>query len=241
MLIVGDKGTRQQRVSSGKADDNDVTITSELSLDPDRRLSGKTITTATGEFADTLRGYLVRKERSGSGEMLSTWQKDSNMPGKADAWIGKTVGVDDGMTMKGSVDGATSDPIDETIFTPPSGLSAFSAWPAWLIGSKPVLPRVGGMHCRPGQIKEDITVRLPKGVTLPALPKPVAFDKGGLSFQSSWTMEGGALVIHRQLRVSVDTRACPASMATNFLALWRAVTPEFKRHLTLENWPEQAG
>lgn len=220
---------RVVRLPPLRQDLNWVRITTEAELTATGRLSGTTVTTASGPMTIAMRQIAAQVELRGSGLVAVALSRANGLDGTASYALPPPQDVSDPVyRLSGSFD-------YHVPFPPPAGfrmpvLSLFGRpgdllLPAGRPGREP--------GCFAGTEVEDIRIRLPPGIT-PSLPPSASVSAGPASYASRYGLDAGALVIRRAFAMKPIQPPCTSGEAEEWGDVVKAAREDRSRVIRFE-------
>jgi hypothetical protein len=185
---------------------NQVSLRTEVTINDDGVETGRTETNATGPAATALRENAVELAIEGPGEAATRILRTNGMPGQGafsfpDPYLHAP-------SFRIAADFTSGQPqLSRTAaWLPiPAGLPRFTRHGGLFIGMRGGAP---GPVCYAGHQTEDVRLTLPAWAHVTALPPAVRVTGGPLSYQSSYRLQGGVVVAHRELVMDVSRPLC---------------------------------
>jgi hypothetical protein len=207
VLRVSAKGAALARTPAGTAEENTAIIDAHIIVSSDGKQKGDAIIEGKGEDAQVLRDFVSRTETDGENAELQKLARRSGISGKAALDAPSSLDHSNPYRLKISWAGDRPIPLTGRGWSP-APVSPISVSPERYFGSFDSSPRTYAIQCRPGRVRQTITIELPDDLALKAVPHAV-FERTSLySFTKEWSYSGQKLVIKTELVSRAPHRAC---------------------------------
>ncbi len=180
-------------------------------LEPDGRITGTSVTTATGPFASELRHSAQWIETAGQAYAAATQLKASGGEGVGSFDFQAPEALASSYAVSGSF---TLDPRPESLagdsFAMPAGLRLGVQPGDTLLGPLAIGRRAEDEDtpCHSGRQVEELSLQLPAGRRLVRLPEGTRIDSAAVAYRSAWSVQGGMLTWRRELTSKVTAPLC---------------------------------
>ncbi|TWB43383.1 transglutaminase superfamily protein [Nitrospirillum pindoramense] len=212
-------------------------VSATAKLGADGALTGQTVTTATGPFAVILRQMAQGIQAQGPEQAASAQLQSLGTPGTGKFTLA-TAPTD--LAPSYSVSGSfAADPMPERLtgagFAMPGGLRLFNPVGNFLMGIL-ALPRMKDTEptpCYTGHTAEDLSLELPAGYHLTALPKDATITTDTLKYTAHWAQEGQVVRLRRDFDAHIDQALCTGDVRKAAAKALLAIAADHRATLTL--------
>lgn len=197
----------------GSADENTARITSRLKIGTDEIVHGETAVEGSGEFAQTLRRFVLQSEGKSAQVALDALGKQLNIIGEYGLEMPPAAGRSEPYRIKTTW---TSDKPLELLtkgMRVPAGLTPLTTNVSLLFGQL-TRNRVYDAMCQPGRIVQEVQVELHDGIVLKSLPRPVHARAADFEFKREWSRRDQMIVERSELQSTVGGAVCSPETIT---------------------------
>lgn len=218
---------RLGQTPSMKADDHTSRTEVRMTIRSDGSISGSAISRRTGyleissrssrfedqsrSMADVVRSQLFRFNETGAGTLRHTDPTDITKPYE----ISSDFTLEPIANIPGR--GAMAIPV---------GLAPGDIAYLGIVRPEPVSDRPS--LCISRNFKESYTLNFPANVLIEDIPKGKKFVRGGIHFESRYTLKGRTVTIDRQLRVQQKSRICGLEESRDWYDFYRLIQRELR-------------
>ena len=197
----------------GTVDDNTARISSHLTIGADEIVHGETVVEGSGEFAQTLRRFVVQSGGKSAQAALDTLGKQLNIIGEYGLEMPPATLRSEPYRIKTTW---TSDrPLGLLIngMKVPPGLTPLTTNPSYLFGPL-TRNRVYSANCQPGRIIQEVSMELPNSLVPKELPMAVHAGTADFEFTREWSFREQKIVELSELRSTVSGGICSPETIT---------------------------
>jgi transglutaminase-like putative cysteine protease len=207
VLRVSGAGAKLARTPTVKIDDNVVMLDTRMTMTREGH-RGQTTIEARGEFADSLRAFLVQVETKGKDVELANLAKFRGLLGtfalEAPPWTEKREPVR--VTTKWEAQQPFN--LVQAGWHAQPAFSPMVPHPNLFFGGLEPHSRVYPAICRAGRIMHILDVALPEGMVPGALPQPIEQRAPQFSFRQQWAADGNHLRVRTEISSFVKGMVC---------------------------------
>jgi transglutaminase-like putative cysteine protease len=205
--------TTMAQTPIGTAEDHSARITSRLKIGADEIVRGETAVEGSGEFAQTLRRFVMQSEGKSAQAALDALGKRLNIIGEYGLETPPATSRPEPYRIKTTW---TSDKPLELLtkgLRVQAGLTPLTANVSLLFGQL-TRNRVYGAMCQAGQIVQEVSIELHDGIALRNLPKPVRASTANFEFKREWSQQEQIIVERSELQSTVGSSVCTPDTIT---------------------------
>jgi transglutaminase-like putative cysteine protease len=197
----------------GTAEEHTARITSHLKISADEIVHGETAVEGSGEFAQTLRRFVMQSEGKSAQAALDALGKRLNITGEYGLETPSPTSRSEPYRIKTTW---TSDkPLDLLAkgLRVQGGLTPLPVNVSLLFGQL-TRNRVYDAMCQPGRIVQEVSIELHDGIVLRNLPKPVRASAANFEFKREWSRHEQMIVVRSELQSTVGSSVCAPDTIT---------------------------
>jgi transglutaminase-like putative cysteine protease len=205
--------TTMAQTPIGTAEEHSARITSHLKIGTDEIVRGETAVEGSGEFAQTLRRFVMQSEGKSAQAALDALGKRLNIIGEYGLETPPATSRSEPYRVKTTW---TSDKPLELLakgLRVQGGLTPLPVNVSLLFGQL-TRNRVYDAMCQPGQIVQEVSIELHDGIALRNLPKPVRASAVNFEFKREWSQHEQMIVVRSELQSTVGNSVCPPDTIT---------------------------
>lgn len=184
-------------------------VETEARLDADGTISGTTRMVATGPFVFDLRSFAAS---IGNGEAAARQRlRMLGYDGTGSYQAHDVAGFGDRFTLDGRFRLAQRpDRLTGTSFRLPPGLTTTPRPGMFLLGSLPDADpaETAPIPCWSGEVSERLSLHLPPGKRVHALPPSLTLETAQLHYEAAWAETGDTVSVYRRMTTHVSTPLC---------------------------------
>lgn len=211
ILHITPEGSPPSRIPPLAVGEASASLITRAKLEVDGRITGDSVTEATGPYATVLRGVANRilvagSEAAASQQLtaLGTLGSGNVAPDALDP-IQRSYSISSSFTLN-----AHSGILEGDGFTLPVGLRLTDRVGDGLIGSLKAgnLPSIEPTPCWAGVQTEELTLQIPPGLRPARLPHPRKIEGEAFTYESRWSFDAGVVRAVRRMESRVDQPLC---------------------------------
>jgi transglutaminase-like putative cysteine protease len=199
--------TTMAQTPIGTAEEHSARITSHLKIGTDEIVRGETAVEGSGEFAQTLRRFVMQSEGKSAQAALDALGKRLNIIGEYGLETPPATSRSEPYRIKTTW---TSDKPLELLakgLRVQGGLTPLPVNVSLLFGQL-TRNRVYDAMCQPGQIVQEVSIELHDGIVVRNLPKPVRASATSFEFKREWSQHEQMIVVRSELQSTVGSSVC---------------------------------
>jgi lipoprotein NlpI/transglutaminase-like putative cysteine protease len=188
-----------------------ATLKTTAKMDEQGRVVGQSTMSGTGPFAIMLRGIGLAIQTVGPERAVSSILQKTGTPGSGSYTVPPPDNLDSNYTITGDFTlGPFPDLLGGRRFAMPTGLTVLSSPGAFLMGpmNDRKLSDTEPTPCYSGSEVEDLSLEAPPGRQFLPLPPNTSIHTANLKFTATWSMQGQAVLLHREFKSTIDTALC---------------------------------
>ena len=191
------------------SDRNAVHTVIRMKISADGSIEGESTASLSGVLEAESRAVRFSRQTSSEELVVRNLLGRFNETGKGSLDFPDPMALDTPFSVKATfqLDPVSNFPGPGAMFTP-VGLAPGSI--AGTATSKPIAKRQWPYTCLSRDLEDSYHIEFPAGVTIGPLPKGVMYRDATTAYQSSYTRQGNAINVHRELRVQRDSSVCNA-------------------------------
>jgi hypothetical protein len=182
-------------------------VRTQATIDADGRISGETVTTASGPAAISLREIASSIESQGPASAAEDQLRRLGTPGEGGFSFQTPLELSRSYDLRGRFE------LDETLDDAEDGRLAVPAGMPVLVRSggflvSPSASENGDHLCYAGRQSEEIRLTLPPGAHIEQMPRNTRITGGFASYHASYRLVGRTLTVRRELAVTAPRPVC---------------------------------
>jgi hypothetical protein len=213
-----------------------VAIKTEQRLLDDGRVMGSTTTSATGPLAVQLRQMGRAFKAEGVRRAAQIELSNGGFRGNGHFDVGSPEAMGDDYTITGYFDLRPRPQwVEGESFAPPPGL--------WLVtrpgGIFMGLMRLAGLSetaetpCFSGTASEELSLELPEGKRVVALPEDADLKGAHFAFSSRWSLEGNTVHVKRQFSTEIGAALCSGELRREAAGALASIRKDYQSQIAL--------
>lgn len=212
------------------------TIRTVAQLATNGTITGRTITTATGGLAAPLRMFGLWVQSMGPERAAKMHLESLRLPGKGSYQAKTSSFADDSHNIVAQFELHMSPRwVQGDSFVPPVGLQASNRPGDLLMGP---LDMTNISHdektpCYSGRQSEEVSLELPAGKRVVALPKDVVIQNDFLRYSSRWSVAGQFVTVRRDFVTSITEPLCAGRSRVAAAAALRDIREDYRATIAL--------
>jgi Domain of Unknown Function with PDB structure (DUF3857)/Transglutaminase-like superfamily len=216
-------------------EENEERLQTTAHLSADGTVSGQSTTTASGPFGIRLRQLAAGIEAKGRGEMAATQLRSLGWSGKGSfEFEPPRDGLAPTYAVSGSFELETRPEFMEgKAFAPPQGLRMLVRPGEFLLGSW-TLPKTEPTPCFSGRQVEELSLTLPPGRDIEALPKGKTVENSYLRYQSDWNRDGQIVTVRHEMTVKLPVAVCRDEIRAQLAKAIAEIRGDYRAEIALK-------
>lgn len=213
-----------------------VSLKTVETLSGEGKVSGSSVTVATGPFATALRRYALAFRRVGMDAAAKAELQSLGTPGSGSFEPGRVDLLTPDFKMAGTF---TLDPLAPRKagdgYIVPAGLRLL-ARPGEVLMGPLSLAELGESEptpCYSGHETEELELKLPEGKRVAALPAATEIKTGNLQYSSHWTMKGQTLLVQREFVTTIDEPLCHGKVRAEAAGALKKIREDYAAKIVL--------
>jgi Domain of Unknown Function with PDB structure (DUF3857)/Transglutaminase-like superfamily len=233
--LAVEPGTSLTHLPLVATEENEETLQTTAQLSPGGTVSGQSTTTASGPFGIRLRQLAAGIEAKGREEMAATQLRSLGWTGKGSFEFSPPR---DGLAPTYAVSGsfeleARPEFMEGKAFAPPQGLRMLVRPGEFLLGSW-TLAKAEPTPCFSGHQAEELSLTLPPGRDIEALPKGKTIENPYLRYESDWNRDGQVVTVRHEMTVKLPVAVCRDEIRAQLAEAIAEIRGDYRAEIALK-------
>ncbi len=205
-------------------------------LSPDGSVHGTTVTTASGPIASLLRADGIVIQSQGPKQMAKIVLQRSGEEGDGSFSVAPPMNLVPAYNITAQFDLAPRPRLLEgNSFVPPKGLEVLPRPGDMLMGplDEPDLADTESTPCFSGSQVEELSLELPPGKHVGALPKDTVIQDNHIRYSSHWAVAGPFVTIRREFTFQTDQPTCSGQLRSAAAVALKEIREDYRATISL--------
>jgi hypothetical protein len=214
-----------------------VSLSSEMRLDPNGEVTGRSVTIAAGPYATILRGFAARAQGIGTELFAANILREHNGGGTGNVVVAPLVPVTDTYRLSGTFKLAPQPGwLDGDSFALPTGLQMIRRPADGLAGPIEMrnLPTTEATPCYAGQQEETLSLTLPEGYSPGRLPRDRDIVGNGFQYTSHYLFDGNTIAVKRSFVSTFPEPLCQGEVRASVAKAFETIRRDLDARFVLE-------
>ena len=235
VVLAAEPGASLTHLPLVATEENEERLQTTAQLSADGTVSGQSTTTASGPFGIRLRQLAAGIEAKGREEMAATQLRSLGWTGKGSfEFEPPRDGLAPTYAVSGSFELETRPEFMEgKAFAPPQGLRMLVRPGEFLLGSW-TLPKTEPTPCFSGHQVDELSLTLPPGRDIEALPKGKTVENPYLRYQSDWNRDGQVVTVRHEMTVKLPVAVCRDEIRAQLAEAIAEIRGDYRAEIALK-------
>lgn len=207
-VLLVDGFTENKRTPPETGVENGQVMKTRIKVNPDGSATGEMKVGVTGKYAATARGWFKNMSADRRKDMVKYWVQKSSYNGSGDMQFDDVMSKTDDYNYQAIF--RLEDFLQNTeagaFIVRPVMMGPATAWE--LVGSGFGDAPTRSRSCVGGNSREEYVIEFPVGMKVLYTPKSRSFDRGGVSYSSTYTLDGNTVTLIRVISNTVEQNVC---------------------------------